>query len=513
MDETSGQFFFENLMPHGYCYMWQPGILWTNVLSDALIALAYFSIPVALLSFLKQRPDIEFKGIFLLFAAFILFCGIAHVFSIYTVWYGAYGLHGVFKAITAIVSVTTAFVLYKSLPQLVSLPSPTQLSEALKSAADEHLLRARLELDRKSAAFFKFAAESLPIGVLVVDGKRRIRMFNRTLSNMLGYTETELEGQPIHVLVGEDMEEKHEQLMKAHMSDPRKNRLMAAGRPVKAKKKSGQEIPVEISIEVQDFEGEKHAFASIVDITERTRREEEEERQKQQLARSNQELQQFAYIASHDLKEPLRKIQSFLTVFEEEAEGNMNEEQEDCIRVINDATSRMACLISDLLDLSRVEQKMEDHSDFISLESILNETKLLIQEQIDEVACDLRCNDIENVTLFGSKSLLIQLFQNLILNSIKYRHLERSPIVTVDAALGDSTVTIKVQDNGSGFPNEKREFIFEPFRRLRSREEVSGTGIGLALCKRIVEAHNGSITASGEPNRGAAFTITLPKRL
>lgn len=128
------QFFSNDYMPHGHCYLWLPSILWVNVIADLLIALAYFSIPVLLVMVIKKRKDLKFKGIFVLFAAFILACGISHLFAIYTIWHGSYGWHGISKLITAIVSVATAYALIVNRHALLSIPTAYQLELALEKA-------------------------------------------------------------------------------------------------------------------------------------------------------------------------------------------------------------------------------------------------------------------------------------------------------------------------------------------------------------------------------------------
>jgi hypothetical protein len=119
MGEFFGSYFRGDYMPHGHCYLWQPHILWVNVISDLIIAAAYFSIPIALMVFIRNRPDIEHRAVFILFSAFILLCGITHLMGIWTIWQGVYGLHGIAKFTTAVVSMITAFSLYKLMPQIV----------------------------------------------------------------------------------------------------------------------------------------------------------------------------------------------------------------------------------------------------------------------------------------------------------------------------------------------------------------------------------------------------------
>ncbi|UTA46520.1 ATP-binding protein [Simiduia sp. 21SJ11W-1] len=136
MTEQLVQFFSSEYMPHGHCYLWLPSILWMNVVADLLIALSYFSIPVILISIIRQRKDVKFKGIFLLFAAFILLCGATHLFAIYTIWHGAYGWHGIMKLVTAVVSVFTAAALFANREAILSIPSTYKLELALQDAED-----------------------------------------------------------------------------------------------------------------------------------------------------------------------------------------------------------------------------------------------------------------------------------------------------------------------------------------------------------------------------------------
>lgn len=267
MEELLLQFFRGDYMPHGHCYLWRPGILWMNVVSDGLIALAYFSIPVGLAGFVRARPDIRFSAIFLLFAAFILCCGITHIFGIITVWHGVYGWHGIAKMITAIVSVITAILLFRSLPQALKFPTPAQLEAALKKAADEELHRSRLELEHKAQDIFRFTIELLPTGLLVIDGNGVITVTNQALAKMFGYQKDELVGQPLTLLLPTEQQSHHDLLVHGYLDNPTQRHAMAAGRVVRGQRKDGTEVAIEISLSSHDLDGEKHAFASVVSIS------------------------------------------------------------------------------------------------------------------------------------------------------------------------------------------------------------------------------------------------------
>ena len=145
MNSILDNLFRGDFMPHGHCYLWTPEILWLNVVSDIVISLAYFTIPLAIYYFVKQRSDIKFKGIFTLFSLFILCCGITHLVSIWVIWQGYYGVHGISKGITAVVSLATVLYIIKEMPLALKLPTPAQLLDAQDAVNKEKLERIKLE--------------------------------------------------------------------------------------------------------------------------------------------------------------------------------------------------------------------------------------------------------------------------------------------------------------------------------------------------------------------------------
>lgn len=259
------RFFSDTFMPHGYCFQWRPDILWTNVVSDFLIAVAYFSIPVALVILVRKRQDMQFKGIFVLFAMFILLCGITHLMGIYTMWHASYGLHGLLKAMTAIVSMATAFVVFKNLNQALAIPSIDQLREAENESARQRLKSERLEIERKADAIFRFTTELIPTGLLVVDAEQHIVMANEALANIFGYDKHELEGRPLNQLLESRMTH-HSSLVNKYLEKPEQFHSMAEGRVVRGRHKNGHSIDIQINLAVHEYKSEKHAFASVTDF-------------------------------------------------------------------------------------------------------------------------------------------------------------------------------------------------------------------------------------------------------
>ncbi|MGB0988602.1 MAG: PAS domain-containing sensor histidine kinase, partial [Pseudoalteromonas spongiae] len=186
MSTMTEQFFRGDYMPHGHCYLWQPHILWTHVVSDLLIATAYFSIPVALVIFMKKRNDIGYNNVFLLFSLFILFCGITHLFGIWTIWQGVYGYHGMAKAVTAVVSMTTAFYLYKLLPELLKVPTISQYegikSEYGYSRQENKKLTSLLEGHIQT----KWMLDSLPLNFLLANEQGDVVFANEYFKSEFG---------------------------------------------------------------------------------------------------------------------------------------------------------------------------------------------------------------------------------------------------------------------------------------------------------------------------------------
>ncbi len=174
-------------MPHGHCYIWQPHILWTHVVSDMIIALSYFSIPIAIIIFARKRAqDIKDQKVLKLFSIFIVACGVTHIVGIITVWQGIYGLHGLTKLITATVSLVTAIYVFKLLPQAIHLPTPAQMTsarQALQRKTDENI---NLHTELESMQAFKFVFDGIPVSAILLDDQYRVVLANQRANDLFG---------------------------------------------------------------------------------------------------------------------------------------------------------------------------------------------------------------------------------------------------------------------------------------------------------------------------------------
>ena len=250
-------------------------------------------------------------------------------------------------------------------------------------------------------------------------------------------------------------------------------------------------------------------FGINTDITERKQAEEALEQKAEELARSNEELAQFAYVASHDLQEPLRKIVAFGDRLVAHSATELDEQGRDYLQRMQNAARRMGQLIESLLDLSRVTTKGAQFT-AVDLNAVLSEVLGDLEVRIQQTAGRL---DVEPLpTVMADHSQMRQLFQNLIGNALKFHQENLPPAIRIHAAHRDGVWEIHVADNGIGFDEKYTDRIFRPFQRLHGKNVFEGSGMGLAICNKIMARHAGQITAHSEPGRGSDFVLTLPAK-
>ena len=269
----------------------------------------------------------------------------------------------------------------------------------------------------------------------------------------------------------------------------------------------------------QDASGRRYVGGVGVDITERKRVDEELRKpmnskcgsiqRTAELERRNPELQEFAFVASHDLSEPLRKIQTFGSLLEERSAGLLGEKEKDFVSRMTGAANRMQELLNALLRYSRVETKGQEFRS-AKLDDVARDVATDLEVAIRNVEAHVEIGPLPTVN--GDPLQLRQLFQNLVANALKYHRSGVKPVIKVHGEIENGTGRIFVEDNGIGFDEKYLDKIFQPFQRLHGKNEYSGTGIGLAICRKIVERHGGTITARSTPGKGSTFIVTLPVR-
>lgn len=367
------EIFNKSFMPHGHCYFWRPDILWLHAISDSMIALAYFMIPVILIIFIKKRKDIPHKWLFGLFGIFILSCGITHIIGIFTIWNPVYVLEGWSKAWTGLISMATAVALVPIIPKVLALRSPKELE----------LINKRLEVE------------------------------------------------------------------------------------IETRKKAELELQKVIK-----------------------------------------ELEQYAYTASHDLQEPLRKIKSFTELLSMKYKGNLDEKADQYIDYIVDGSTRMQALIKDLLEYSRVGRQNKDVHD-VNINDVVIRVISSLEVLIRENNGEARYNQLPKIR--ANENDMQRIFLNLISNSIKFKKPDTNPIVTISSEDKDEEHVFSVSDNGIGIEKDCQDKVFGIFERLHTNKDYKGTGIGLAVCKKIIEKYGGRIWIESEKNVGTTFFFSIPK--
>ncbi len=247
--------------------------------------------------------------------------------------------------------------------------------------------------------------------------------------------------------------------------------------------------------------------ALLAEVDERRRAEEREAAAARELRRSNAELEQFAYVASHDLQEPLRKIQAFGDLLGTKHGAALPEEGRGYVGKMKASAGRMSRLIDDLLSFSRVTTHAKPFTR-VNLADTVREVVDDLELRAEKVGGRIEVGELPEVE--GDAVQMRQLFQNLIGNALKFHRPDVPPVVRVSAEHGAGGWTIAVADNGIGFEDRHAARIFQVFQRLHGRDEYEGTGVGLAICRKIVDRHGGTITAHGRPGEGATFVVTLP---
>jgi signal transduction histidine kinase len=374
-------------LPYGICYNWNPYVIWLHVVSDGLIALAYCSIPITIIYFVRRRQDLAFHRVFLGFALFILASGATHVMEIWNIWHPNFWLTGWAKATTAFVSVATAIGLVPRVPKALAMPSPRELEQA-NAALQREILE------------HKQTAQTL-----------------RKLNYELQQKTSELE-------------------------------------------------------------------------------------------QANLELESFSSSVAHDLRAPVRHIDGFVDLLEEESAALLGPSGQRYLGIISSSAKRLGTLIDDLVVFAKTGRREMQKSEV--------NMNLLVSEVLEEISQYTNKREIEwkigqLPTVSGDRTLLKQVWMNLISNAVKYSRKRKCAKISIASTESGNAHCFSVQDNGAGFDMDYADKLFGIFQRLHSPEEFEGTGIGLASVRRIVGRHGGATWAEGKVDEGATFYFTIPK--
>jgi PAS domain S-box-containing protein len=349
-------------------------------------------------------------------------------------------------------------------------------------------------------------AECMPIGIVIVDSNGNIFLCNSELEKMFGYAKGELIGKSIDILTPQTVRSSHQQMRHDFEKAPQK-RQMGAGRDLRGRCKDGREIPVEIGLNPIQFEEGQFILASLINISARKQIESKLKKTYEDLQQKNEEMEQFVYSISHDLRAPLVTSTSYIRFLKEDLAAKNFAEVEDSIIRLEGANKRIQEFINDLLHFNRLGRISLDYRNNeikpIINEIIENNIQLLEKKQIDFQI------DEDFPAVKGDRKRISQAFENLILNAVKYGSETEFPIIRIFSVTTENEIQFCVKDNGPGIDPQYHQKIFALFQRLHTDKE--GTGVGLTIVARVMQLHGGRTWVNSDLGKGAEFWLAFPK--
>ena len=503
------RFLGEGFMPHGHCYLWNPALVWTQVVSNALIGLAYLSIS-ATLAYLVWRVRLPFSWVYTAFGVFILACGLTHFFDIVTVWYPIYWADAVVRAVTAAASVGTAILIFPLVPKVVGLATVA----ALAKQRGEQLEATTIELSRSVDEMrrHRLLVESVKDGVFMLDSAGNIQTWNRGARGIKGYEAEEIIGKHFSIFYPPD------ELLAGKPS----RELQVAERDGYFEeegwrlRKDGTRFWANVRLTAMRDEGDQLVgFAKMTrDLTDRVAAEEklrliaEENIRLTERAHIQEFQERFLAILGHDLRNPLAAIDMGAALLRQRSDGDATNR---ILGRIASSSLRMSRMIEQILDLTRTRL-----TGGLQLAPMAMDLHASLTKVVDElrIAHPARAIEVDCPALPGvwDPDRLEQVFSNLVGNALQYGS-DGTP-VTVKVSLERDTVIITVHNSGTPIPEAIRPKIFDPFRRGErdSRTaKTAGLGLGLYISREIVVAHGGQMRVDSSASDGTTFHVSLPR--
>ncbi|RBP03110.1 PAS domain S-box-containing protein [Roseiarcus fermentans] len=363
-------------------------------------------------------------------------------------------------------------------------------------------------MTRGSDKRFRLAVEASPASMIMVDADGTIAFANAETGRMFGYPVDDLVGRSIDILVPRRARAGHAGLRQGFFAAPSK-RPMGAGRDLYGTRQDGTEFPVEIGLTPIDAADGAIVLATIVDITARRKADLDLAQRASDLELANARLTQFAYVASHDLQEPLRKIAVYAGLLDEAIKAGDAAAAARATAIISGSAQRARRMVDNLLAFSRVGGA-ETQTRPLDLRAAIELALTDLSASIEETGAAIRL-EVEPVVAPADPAQLGRLIQNIVSNAIKYRKPGAAPSITIRTErIGETRVRLSIADDGVGFDQKFATEIFLPFKRLHALADYPGSGIGLAICKAIADRYGWALAARSRPGQGSTFEVILP---
>jgi PAS domain S-box-containing protein len=351
------------------------------------------------------------------------------------------------------------------------------------------------------------AFDASPAAMFMVDGEGTVQLANAQCEQMFGFGPGEMAGVSVERLIPVGIRGRHRRLREDYNAAPAK-RLMGVGRDLRALRRDGGEFPVEIGLTPVATPDGMRVVGFAIDISTRLESEARLKASLAELKHANESLAQFAFVASHDIQEPLRKISAFGEILSGALERDDKAEQRYAAEVMTASARRARALVADLLALAR-SHNSEVRIEEVPLGAIIAVALDALSGTIEEKNAEVDCVG-DDFPVRGDRAQTAQVVQNLLSNALKYHKPGQRPRVRLKLERGETGGRLIVEDDGIGFPASQCEEVFEPFRRLHAGDGTPGSGIGLAICQTIANRHGWRIAARSAPGEGARFELFFP---
>ena len=342
-------------------------------------------------------------------------------------------------------------------------------------------------------------------GIIFIDANGAVTMFNPACERMFGYSAAEIVGQNIKLLMPAPYHAEHDGYLSNYRLT-RERKIIGIGREVVGRRRCGDTFPIELSVGEAAFEGEAFYVGILRDISERRRAADQRERLIHELVASNEETAHFAHVASHDLREPLRMITAFCGLVSTDYGDRLDDRGREFLSIAISGAAQMQTLLDDLIAYNQTSLEAERNCWF-DTGACLADVMRNLHEAIRE--CDAQISHGALPRAFGNPTRFMRVMQNLVGNALKYVEVGVRPCVQVTAVAETDCWRFDVRDNGIGIDACHVEQIFEPFKRLHDRSHYAGVGLGLAICRKIVDGFGGEIGVRSAPGEGSTFSFTI----